>query len=248
MNPLQQFSVRDIAPLRIGDIDFSITNSSLSMVLVLLIAVVLCFFALRRSQKISTNGGELELNRASIAGEMLYEMISNMTLGTAGRKAVAFVGLVFTIFIFILLCNLLGMFPCSFAVTGQLSVTFALAAAMFIGVTLVGFIKHGWGYLSLFVPPGVPLVLSPLLFIIELFAYLARPVTLSLRLTTNIVAGHIILKTIATLAIMGGILGIAPFGLLVVLTGFEIFIAVLQAYIFSILVCVYLGDALDPKH
>ena len=138
------------------------------------------------------------------------------------------------------------MIPGSFTATSHIAVTFAMAATIFVVITMIGIYKHGVHFMSLFMPSGTPPFLMPLIFIVELFAYLARPISLSLRLAANMTAGHIVLKVIASFVIMcGALLGFMPFGLLIVLTAFEFFIAILQAYIFTILTCVYLNDALN---
>jgi F-type H+-transporting ATPase subunit a len=136
------------------------------------------------------------------------------------------------------------MLPLSFTVTSHIIVTFAMAIVVFIGVTIIGFARHGFHYLSLFLPSGTPMVMAPLMIFTELFAYMVRPVSLSVRLAANMTAGHIVMKVIASFVIMAGIAGVLPFALLFALTGFEIFVAVLQAYIFTILSCVYLTDAI----
>jgi len=150
---------------------------------------------------------------------------------------------------FVLFCNMLGMLPYSFTVTSHIIVTFALAAIIFVGVTIIGFVNHGIGYFKLFIPSGVPLFLLPLIVIIEIISYLSRPVSLSVRLFANMMAGHTMLKVfggfVISLGIMGGWL---PLGFTVALTGLEILIAFLQAYVFAILTCIYLNDALNLNH
>ena len=156
---------------------------------------------------------------------------------------------VFTLFMFVLFCNMVGMLPYSFTVTSQIIVTFTLAAMIFIGVTIIGFVKHGIKYLELFVPKGVPLVLLPLIIIIEIISYLARPVSLSVRLFANMLAGHTMLKVFGGFVISLGLLGgWLPLSFSVALTGLEILIAFLQAYVFAILTCIYLNDALNLHH
>jgi F-type H+-transporting ATPase subunit a len=144
---------------------------------------------------------------------------------------------------------MLGMLPYSFTVTSHIIVTFALAAVIFIGVTIIGFVNHGAGYLKLFIPSGVPLFLLPLIVIIEIISYLSRPVSLSVRLFANMMAGHTMLKVFGGFVISLGILGgLLPLSFTVALTGLEILIAFLQAYVFAILTCIYLNDALNLKH
>jgi F-type H+-transporting ATPase subunit a len=173
-------------------------------------------------------------------------MITGMLDQSVGAKGRKFVPLIFTLFMFILTCNLFGMIPYGFTVTSHISITFALAMMVFLLVTLVGIYLHGFHFFSLFLPAGTPWWLAPLMVVIELFAYLARPVSLSLRLAANMVAGHVLLKVIAGFVVSMAIyLKILPIPFLVILIGFELFVAVLQAYIFTILSCVYLSDALN---
>jgi F-type H+-transporting ATPase subunit a len=193
--------------------------------------------------------------RLQSVGEIAYEFIANMMrdiLGEAGRPFFPFV---FTLFMFILAANMLGMVPYSFTVTSHIIVTFALAAVVFVGATVVGFIKHGAHYLRLFVPSGVPVVLLPLLVVIEVISYFVRPLSLSVRLFANMMAGHTMLKVFAGFVVMFGVagaawmpLGLAPFLLLIGLTGLEILIAFLQAYVFAVLTCIYLNDAINMQH
>jgi len=163
-------------------------------------------------------------------------------VGTEGMKYFPFV---FTLFVFILTLNLLGMMPYSFTVTSHIIVTFALAALVFVVVTAIGFARHGVGFLRLFVPEGVPMVVLPLIVVIELLSYLIRPVSLSVRLFANMLAGHTMMKVFAGFVIALGIAGVAPFIVMVGLTAFEILVAVLQAFIFTVLTCIYLNDAVN---
>jgi F-type H+-transporting ATPase subunit a len=172
-----------------------------------------------------------------------------MISDTAGSKAKPYFPFVFSLFMFVLFCNMLGMLPYSFTVTSHIIVTFALAAVIFVGVTIIGFVNHGIGYLKLFIPSGVPLFLLPLIVIIEIISYLSRPVSLSVRLFANMMAGHTMLKVFGGFVISLGILGgLLPLSFTVALTGLEILIAFLQAYVFAILTCIYLNDALNLKH
>ena len=178
--------------------------------------------------------------------EMAYEFVAKMISETAGSKARPFFPFILTLFLFILFCNMIGMIPYSFTVTSHIIVTFALAAFVFIGVTIVGFVKHGFGFLKLFVPSGAPAVLLPLIIIIEIVSYLSRPISLSVRLFANMMAGHAVLKVfggfVVSLGLIGGWL---PLGFSVALTGLEVLVAFLQAYVFAILSCIYLNDALN---
>ena len=163
-------------------------------------------------------------------------------VGTDGMKYFPFV---FTLFMFVLALNLLGMVPYSFTVTSHIIVTFALAAFIFVGVTLIGFIRHGVKFLKFFVPSGVPFVMLPLLVVIEVISYLTRPISLSVRLFANMMAGHTMLKVFGAFVVALGFLGgWAALGFMVAFTGLEILVAFLQAYVFAILTCIYLNDAL----
>jgi F-type H+-transporting ATPase subunit a len=189
-------------------------------------------------------GATLIPNRFQSVVEITYEFIAATVRDNVGAKGKPYFPMIFTLFMFVLTCNLLGMIPYSFTPTSHIIVTFVLAMVVFLWVTAIAFIKHGTKFLGFFLPAGTPWWMAPMMYIIELFTYLARPVSLSIRLAANIMAGHTMLKVIASFVIMLGIAGVVPLALLVVLTGFEIGIAILQAYIFTVLTCVYLHDAL----
>ena len=175
---------------------------------------------------------------------MSYEFIANMireNVGAEGRKYFPFI---FTLIMFILVGNLVGMIPFAYTFTSQIIVTFAMAATIFIGVTVIGLVRHGLHFFSLFVPSGTPLILAPLLIPIEVISYFVRPVSLSVRLFANMMAGHTMMKVFGGFTVLLGVLGVAPIILLVALTGFEIMVAVLQAYVFTVLTCLYLNDAI----
>ena len=172
-----------------------------------------------------------------------------MISDTAGSKAKPYFAFIFSLFMFVLFCNMFGMIPYSFTVTSHIIVTFMLATFIFIGVTIIGFAKHGVGYLKLFVPSGVPIVLLPLIVVIEIISYLSRPVSLSVRLFANMMAGHTMMKVFGGFVISLGIVGgWLPLSFSVALTGLEILVAFLQAYVFAILTCIYLNDALNLHH
>jgi F-type H+-transporting ATPase subunit a len=181
--------------------------------------------------------------------ELSYEFIAKMlreNVGDGGRRYFPFV---FTLFMFILFCNLLGMIPFSFTVTSHIAVTFALAFVVFLGVTVIGFVRHGVHFLKLFVPSGVPVFLLPLMVVIEVLSYLTRPISLSVRLFANMMAGHTMLKVFGGFVVALGILGgWAPLAFIIALTGLEFGIAMLQAYVFTILTCIYLNDAVNMHH
>ena len=235
-SPVEQFKLKSLVPFEMGGVDLSYTTSSLWMTIT--VAAVTAFLTL------SMRGGRLVPGRWQSMAEMSYEFIANMireNVGAEGRKYFPFI---FTLFMFILMGNLVGMIPFSYTFTSQIIVTFAMAVTIFIGVTIIGLIRHGWHFFSLFMPSGTPMVLAPLLIPIEIISYFVRPVSLSVRLFANMMAGHTMMKVFGGFTVLLGVLGIAPILLLVALTGFEIMVAVLQAYVFTVLTCLYLNDAI----
>ncbi|MAH02663.1 MAG: F0F1 ATP synthase subunit A [Candidatus Pelagibacter sp.] len=241
-NPMHQFNVYRIGPeINLGNVDISFTNASLFMIISALTIVSVLFVGTRRKAIVPT--------KIQLLTELSYTLVSKMISDTAGLKAKPYFPFVFSLFMFVLFCNMLGMLPYSFTVTSHIIVTFALAAIIFLGVTIIGFVNHGIGYLKLFIPSGVPLFLLPLIVIIEIISYLSRPVSLSVRLFANMMAGHTMLKVFGGFVISLGVLGgLLPLSFTVALTGLEILIAFLQAYVFAILTCIYLNDALNLKH
>ena len=241
-NPMHQFNVYRIGPeISLGNVDISFTNASLFMIISALAIISVFFAGTRRKAVIPT--------KIQLLTELSYTLVSKMISDTAGSKAKPYFPFIFSLFMFVLFCNMLGMLPYSFTVTSHIIVTFALAAVVFIGVTIIGFANHGVGYLKLFIPSGVPVVLLPLIVIIEIISYLARPVSLSVRLFANMLAGHTMLKVFGGFVISLGIIGgWLPLSFTVALTGLEILIAFLQAYVFAILTCIYLNDALNLNH
>ena len=237
-SPLAQFEVHPLIPIKLGGFDISFTNASLWMVISVAVALLLLLAASRRSALVP--------GRVQSLSEMLIEFISGTVRDSAGKEGMKYFPLIFSLFMFVLLCNLTGMIPYSFTVTSHIIVTFAFAICLFLLFTMIAIVKHGpKKFFLFFMPAGSPLWIAPLIYPIELFSYLARPISLSVRLAANMMAGHTMLKVIAGFVVMLGVLGgWAPFALLVVLTGFEIGIAILQAYIFTVLTCVYLNDAL----
>ena len=236
-SPLAQFEIKPLYKLELGGYDVSFTNSALFMTLAFLL---ITFFLLLSTKKRATVPG-----RWQVMAELSYEFIASLirdTIGADGRKYFPFV---FTAFMFILVGNLLGMMPYSFTFTSHIIVTFTLAIVVFLLVTILGFVKHGLHFLSFFAPSGIPLPLLFLVVPIELVAYLSRPISLSVRLFANMMAGHMILKVFAGFAVMMGIAGVLPLILITLLTGFEFLIAFIQAYVFAVLTCVYLKDALE---
>ena len=241
-NPMHQFEVHRIGPeIRLGNIDISFTNASLFMV-ISSIAILLIF-------NLGSKKNSLIPNKIQLLAELSYTFISKMISDTAGSKAKPYFAFIFSLFMFVLFCNMLGMIPYSFTVTSHIIVTFILAIFIFISVTIIGFIKHGLSYLKLFVPSGVPLILMPLIVVIEIISYLSRPISLSVRLFANMMAGHTMMKVFGGFVISLGIVGgWLPLSFSVALTGLEILVAFLQAYVFAILTCIYLNDALNLNH
>ena len=241
-NPMHQFNVYRIGPeISLGNIDISFTNASLFMIISALVIISVFFAGTRRRAIVPT--------KIQLLTELSYTLVSKMISDTAGSKAKPYFPFIFSLFMFVLFCNMLGMLPYSFTVTSHIIVTFALAAVIFLGVTIIGFVNHGIGYLKLFIPSGVPLFLLPLIIIIEIISYLSRPVSLSVRLFANMMAGHTMLKVFGGFVISLGIIGgWLPLSFTVALTGLEILIAFLQAYVFAILTCIYLNDALNLNH
>ena len=242
LNPMHQFEVYRLGPeINLGSINLSFTNASLFMTIS---ASVILFFLF-----IGTKKKSLIPSKIQLVSEMSYSFVAKMINDTAGSSAKPFFPFIFTLFMFVLFCNMVGMLPYSFTVTSHIIVTFVLASIVFIGVTIIGFIKHGLKYLELFVPKGVPVILLPIIVIIEIISYLSRPVSLSVRLFANMMAGHTMLKVFGGFVISLGLLGgWLPLGFSVALTGLEILVAFLQAYVFAILTCIYLNDALNLHH
>ncbi len=238
--PMYQFEIKRMTELDILGHDASFTNSSMFMVLA--VVLITTFFA------VAMSGRSLVPTRMQSVAELSYEFIANTLRQNAGQAGMQYFPFVFTLFIFILTLNLLGMLPYSFTVTSHIVVTFALAALVFVVVTVIGFIRHGFGYLRLFVPEGVPLWLMPLVVPIELISYLIRPVSLSVRLFANMMAGHTMLKVFAGFVVSLGIFGFAPLAFTVIFTGFEFVVSFLQAFIFTVLTCIYLNDAVNMHH
>ena len=236
-SPLDQFKITEIVPIHVGKVNLSFTNSALYMVIAT--ALIIIFMLRATSRKL------LIPSRTQVIAESVYNFINNLIEGSIGHEGKKFFPLIFSLFTFILLCNFLGMTPYSFTPTSQIAVTLSLALICFFTITLYAIIRNGiGGFIHMFLPSGVPLWMAPLIFVIEFFSFLIRPVTLSVRLFANMVAGHVLLKVIAGFVISLGFFGIFPLAFSVIMTGFELFVAVLQAYIFAILVCAYLGETM----
>ena len=241
-NPMSQFDVYRIGPeIKVGAFDISFTNASLFMIIIT-VSILLIF-------NLGSKKNSILPNKIQLLAELSYTFVSKMISDTAGSKAKPYFAFIFSLFMFVLFCNMFGMIPYTFTVTSHIIVTFVLAAFIFIGVTVIGFFKHGFGYLKLFVPSGVPAVLLPLIVVIEIISYLSRPISLSVRLFANMMAGHTMMKVFGGFVISLGIVGgWLPLSFSVALTGLEILVAFLQAYVFAILTCIYLNDALNLHH
>jgi F-type H+-transporting ATPase subunit a len=235
-SPLAQFEIKPIAQAQIGGVDVSFTNSSLFMAIA--ITAITLFLVLGVRKRALVPG------RWQSMAELSYEFVAGLVRDNVGHAGRAYFPFIFTLFMFILFCNTIGLIPYAFTVTSHIAVTFALAAVVFIGVTIVGIAKHRMKWFSYFFPPGAPIYMAPLLVPIEILSYLARPVTLSLRLFANMMAGHTMLKVFAGFVIALGLVGVAPLAILVALYMLELIVAVLQAFVFTILTCLYLHDAL----
>jgi F-type H+-transporting ATPase subunit a len=246
IDPIHQFHINPIAPLHIFGIDASFTNASLFMVIVLLAVSFLMV--------LGTSGSHIIPNRLQALAEMAYEFVASTVRQTAGDAGMRFFPFVFSVFMFVFFSNFIGLIPYTFTVTSQIIVTFAFAAFI-IGMVLVyGFYKNGLHFLNLFVPSGVSPILLPFIVLIEVISFASRPISLSVRLFANMLAGHITLKVFGgfvTLLLGAGVYALlAPLPLIgiVLLTAFELLVAFLQAYVFAILTCVYLNDAIHPGH
>ena len=236
-SPLAQFEIQPLLPLKIGGIDVSYTNSALLMTLALVIATLFITLGMRHRAMVP--------GRWQSMTELAYEFVANLLRDTVGHEGRRYFPFVFTLFMFVLFGNFLGLIPYSFTYTSHIAVTFTMAILIFIGVTILGFVKHGLHFLAFFVPPGVSIVLWPLMIPIEIISYLSRPISLSVRLFANLTAGHTMLKVFAGFVISLGIVGgFLPLAFVVALSGLEFLIAFLQAYVFTILTCFYIKDAL----
>ena len=241
-NPMSQFDVYRIGPeIKVGAFDISLTNASLFMI-ISTVSILLVF-------NLGSKRNSVLPNKMQLLAELSYTFVAKMISDTAGSKAKPYFAFIFSLFMFVLFCNMFGMIPYTFTVTSHIIVTFILASFIFIGVTIIGFIKHGFGYLKLFVPSGVPAILLPLIVVIEIISYLSRPISLSVRLFANMMAGHTMMKVFGGFVISLGLVGgWLPLSFSVALTGLEILVAFLQAYVFAILTCIYLNDALNLHH
>ena len=235
-SPLAQFEIKRWVPIEIGDVDVSLTNSAAFMVLTVVAIGVFLILGMRRPAMVP--------GRWQSMVELSYVFIANLVKDTVGTEGRPYFPFIFTVFMFVLVGNLIGMVPYGFTFTSHIIVTFTMAMVVFLGVTVIALIKHKIHFFTFFMPPGVPLIMAPLLVPIEIISYLSRPMSLSVRLFANMLAGHTLLKVFAGFVISLGMFGVFPLAFVVALTGLEIVIAMLQAYVFTILTCLYLNDAL----
>ena len=236
-DPIHQFEIKELIPLKLFETNISYTNSSLFMSLAIIFVTLLLLLSIKNKSLIPS--------RLQSISEIFYEFISNMVSDNIGDKGRKFFPLIFTLFTFLLFGNMLGMLPYSFTFTSHIIVTFVLAMFIFLLVTLLGIFIHGFKFYGLFVPKGVPMIMLPLMIPIEIISYLSRPISLSVRLFANMMAGHTMLKIFAGFIVPLGIFGIAPLMVDVALTALEVLIAFLQAYVFTILTCLYLNESIN---
>jgi len=245
VDPIHQFLISDIVSF--GDGGFAFTNSSLFMVLT--VGLILTYLL------VSTSRRAIVPNRAQLVSEMLYEFVANMVRSSAGTAGMKFFPFVFSLFMFVLVANMFGMIPFFFTITSHIIITFALAILVFAVVIIYGFWKNGPKFLKLFVPSGVPAYVLPIVVPIEVVSFLSRPISLSVRLFANILAGHITLKvfagfivTLGSLGFLGWLGAILPLIMTVAITALEFLVAALQAYVFAVLTSMYINDAIHPSH
>ena len=248
-SPLEQFTIETIFPIRAFGVDASFTNSSLFMVLAVLAITVFMSFGMRPKAVVP--------GRFQASVEMFYDFVAGLIQENIGSEGKRYFPLVFSLFMFVLFCNIFGLLPVwfnksGFTVTSHIIVTFAMALFVFILATAVGFMHHGIHFLSFFVPKGVPVLLLPLMVPIEVMSYFIRPITLSVRLFANMVAGHVMLAVIGGFVFSLGsiffLLGGIPLAAVVAIFALELLIACLQAYVFAVLTCIYLNDAIHMAH
>ena len=245
IDPIHQFALHPVVSIQVAGHDVSLTNSGLYMLLAVALACLLVALGAR--------GGSGVPGRMQAMAEMAYEFIAGMVRSAAGEAGMRFFPLVFCIFFFIVICNLIGIIPYSFTVTSQIIVTAAFALLVFFTVVIVGIKDHGLHFFKVFVPPDVPIYILPLVVAIEIFSFFVRPVSHSVRLFANMLAGHITLNVFGSFVVMllgAGALfkvfAVLPLLMTIGLFGLELLVAFLQAYVFAMLTCMYLNDALHP--
>jgi len=247
-DPIHQFEIHKIFSLgTFGGHEIAFTNSSLYMVIAVLLIALLLIGA--------TSGRSLVPGRMQSLAELSYEFVATTIRSTAGSEGMKFFPLVFSLFMFILVANIVGLIPYTFTITSHIIITVSLALLVFFTVVVYGFWKNGLHFFKLFVPSGIPIFILPLVVFIEVFSFFLRPISHSVRLFANMLAGHIALKVFASFIPLLAGLGIAgyagavmPLGMVIALTALELLVAFLQAYVFTILTCIYLNDAIHPGH
>src|SRR5215467_4809963 len=248
MDPIEQFHIKNYLTFgHIGGYEIAFTNSALFMLIALAVIAALTIGA--------TSSRALVPGRLQSVAEISYEFVADTLGSTAGSEGMKFFPLVFSLFMFILVVNVIGIIPYMFTVTSHIIITASLALLVFVIVYGYGFWKNGLGFLRLFAPSGIPIILMPLIVFIEVMSHLSRPLSHSLRLFANMLAGHITLKVFGGFVVMlgglgflGSLVAILPLGMTVALTALELLVAFLQAYVFAVLTCVYLNDAIHPGH
>ncbi|MDR0753690.1 MAG: F0F1 ATP synthase subunit A [Holosporaceae bacterium] len=235
LDPLHQFVISPLLKINVFGVDLSFTNSALAILIVLGVIGTVFIVCLQKKRLVP--------NRSQAFVELLYMLVANLIKANVGECGLRYFPFVFSIFLLVLFGNLIGLIPYVFTFTSHIIATFTVAMLVFIFITILGIVLHGARFFNLFAPRGVPKYLLPLLIPVEVVSYLTRPISLSVRLFANMMAGHTMMKVFAGFVAMIGVWGVAPVMVNVVLTGFEVVVAVLQAYIFTILTCVYLNDA-----
>jgi len=235
-SPIEQFEIKKVIDLDLGIVDASFTNSGLAMLFAVVLITVFLVMGVRRRSIVP--------GRWQSIVELAYDFVASMIRTNVGSDGRPYFPFIFSLFMFILFGNMLGMLPYSFTFTSHLAVTLGMAMVVFIGTTIIAFMKHGFHFFSFFLPHGTPWYVAPLLVPIEVLSYFTRPVSLSLRLFANMTAGHTLLKVFGGFIVAMGVVGVIPAAAVVALTGLELVVAFLQAYVFAILSCIYLNDAL----
>jgi F-type H+-transporting ATPase subunit a len=249
MDPIHQFQVQNLIPLgKLGNASIAFTNSAAFMLAAVVVLTVFLVGATTRKTAVPS--------RLQSAAELTYEFVADMLRSTAGKEGMRFFPFVFTLFMFVLTLNLFGLIPYAFSVTSHIIITAALALTVFLIVLTYGIARHGLHFFNLFVPKGVPILILPMIVAIEILSFISRPISHSVRLFANMLAGHIALQVFAgfiillgtTLGAIGWAGGVLPFAMIVALLALELLVAFLQAYVFAILTCIYLNDAIHPGH
>jgi F-type H+-transporting ATPase subunit a len=235
-NPVEQFKIKPLLSINVGGVDLSFTNSALMMCIAIGCIALFLIQAMKNRSRVPT--------RWQSAAELCYEFVAGMLRDNVGQEGRKYFPFIFSLFMFVFFGNMLGMLPYSFTFTSHIIVTFGMAIVVFTGVTVIGFARHGLGFLHMFFPHGAPIATAPILIPIELISYLSRPFSLAVRLFANMTVGHIMLKVLAGFVVALGVFGVVPFALVIGITLLEFGIAFLQAYVFTILSCIYLHDAI----